>query len=73
MKVGIIGCGAVGRKRVLALGNHELVIAVDISIERAREVAQLKNCTTVSTDYHDALDNEKIDLIFDHLPFYLSS
>ena len=64
MKIGIIGCGAVGKKRALALGNHELVIAVDPFLERAREVAQLKNCNSVSTDYHDALNNEKIDLIF---------
>lgn len=64
MKIGIIGCGAVGKKRVLALGNHELVIAVDTSLERAREVAQLKNCTSVSSDYHDALNNDQIDLIF---------
>lgn len=64
MKVGIIGCGAVGRKRALALGNHELVIAVDTTLERAQEVANLKNCPSVSTDYQDALDNAAIDLIF---------
>jgi len=64
VKVGIIGCGAVGKKRALALGNHELVMAVDTSLERAREVANLKNCPSVSTDYHAALDNDEIDLIF---------
>ncbi|MDD1701395.1 MAG: Gfo/Idh/MocA family oxidoreductase [Methanoregula sp.] len=64
MRVGIIGCGVIGKKRALALGNHELVIAVDPFIERAREVAQLKNCTSVSTDYHDALTDDSIDLVF---------
>ncbi len=64
MKVGIIGCGAVGKKRAHALGKHELVIAVDTSLERAREVARLKNCPAVSTDYHAALDNDEIDLVF---------
>ena len=64
MKVGIIGCGAVGRKRALALGEHELVIAVDPFLERARDVAQLKNCNSVSTDYQDALNNDQIDLVF---------
>ena len=64
MKVGIIGCGAVGKKRALALGDNELVMAVDTSLERARDVAQLKNCTSVSTDYHDALNNDQIELLF---------
>ena len=63
MKVGIIGCGAIGRKRALTLGNHDLVIAVDTSLERAKEIAQLKNCSTVSTNYNDALNNDEIDLI----------
>jgi predicted dehydrogenase len=63
VKVGIIGCGAIGRKRALALGNHELVIAVDTSLERAQEIAQLKNCPSVSTNYEDALNNNEIDLI----------
>lgn len=63
MKIGIIGCGVIGKKRALALGEHELMIAVDTSLERAREVANLKKCTTISTDYHDALRNEEIDLI----------
>jgi len=64
VRVGIIGCGVIGKKRALALGDHELVIAVDPFIERAREVAQLKNCTSVSTDYHDALNDDSIDLVF---------
>ncbi|HWQ67130.1 MAG TPA: Gfo/Idh/MocA family oxidoreductase [Methanospirillum sp.] len=63
MKVGIIGCGAIGKKRALALSGHELVIAVDTSLERAMEIAQLKKCQTISTDYHDALQNNDIELV----------
>jgi predicted dehydrogenase len=63
VKVGIIGCGAIGKKRALALGNHELVIAVDTSLERAQEVAKLKNCSRISTDYEDALNNPDIGLV----------
>lgn len=63
VKVGIIGCGAIGRKRALTLGDHELVIAVDTSLERAKEVAHLKNCSRVSTNYEDALNNEDVDLV----------
>ena len=64
MRVGIIGCGAVGKKRALALGDHKLTIAVDTSLPRAREVASLKGCTSVSTDYHDALDDRSVDVVF---------
>ena len=63
MKVGIIGCGAIGRKRALTLGDNELMITVDTSLERAKEVAQLKNCSKVSTNFEDALNNKDIDLV----------
>lgn len=63
MKVGIIGCGAIGRKRALALGKHELVIAVDTSLDRAKELSKLKKCSSVSTNYEDAINDENIDLI----------
>lgn len=63
MKVGIIGCGAIGRKRALALGEHELVITVDTSIDRAKEIADLKGCNKISTNYFDALQTDEIDLI----------
>lgn len=63
MKIGIIGCGSIGRKRAQSLGENELIIAVDTSIERANEVAKLKNCTTVSTTYEEALKNDDIDLV----------
>ena len=63
MKAAIIGCGVVGKKRALALGDHELTIAVDTSHDRARELAKLKNCSSTSSDYRDALDNDEIDLV----------
>jgi predicted dehydrogenase len=63
VKVGIIGCGAIGRKRARSLGRHELVIAVDTSIERAKELSLLKPGAAISTDYHDALKNDEIDLV----------
>jgi predicted dehydrogenase len=47
----------------MTLGGHELVIAVDTSLERAKEVALLKNCSRVSTNFEDALDNKEVDLV----------
>jgi predicted dehydrogenase len=50
LNVGLIGCGTVGMKRALSLGEHKLVIAVDTDIERAKEVAKRAGCTHVSTN-----------------------
>lgn len=63
MDVGLIGCGAVGRKRALALGEHKLVIAVDMVPERAEEVARMTGCPRVSTDYRDVLKEKSVDLV----------
>jgi predicted dehydrogenase len=63
VKVGIIGCGAIGQKRALTLGNHELVIAVDASLQSAQEIARLNSGSIASTDYTDAINNDEINLI----------
>jgi len=48
MKVAIIGCGAIGKKRALALGDCRLMYAVDRDIQRAENLAALKkNCRAV--------------------------
>lgn len=63
MKVGIIGCGAIGKKRALSLGSHELIIAADISIERAKELVELKGTCQATCDYHDILTNGEVGLV----------
>src|SRR5258707_876323 len=40
MKVGIIGCGLVGRKRASALGDSRLVACADLARERAETLAR---------------------------------
>ena len=40
MKVGIIGCGLVGRKRASALGDSRLVACADLVRERAETLAR---------------------------------
>ena len=41
MKVGIIGCGLIGKKRAAALAGHELVAVFDIDASRAGDVASM--------------------------------
>lgn len=47
MNVGIVGCGLIGKKRAQNLGQHKVIAAADIELERARAL--------VSDDY--AFDN----------------
>ncbi|MDD5109187.1 MAG: Gfo/Idh/MocA family oxidoreductase, partial [Candidatus Omnitrophica bacterium] len=63
MNVGIIGCGVIGKKRALGLGQHKLLLAVDSDIKRAETLAALKSQVQVSTDFHDAITDPRIDII----------
>jgi predicted dehydrogenase len=40
MKVAIVGAGLIGHKRAAALGMHQLVACVDVSLDRARALAE---------------------------------
>jgi predicted dehydrogenase len=63
MNVGIVGCGRVGKKRALSLGEHDLLYAVDCDIKRAEAVAALKNQARVSTDFNDVTKDPCIDIV----------
>lgn len=63
MNVGIVGCGSIGKKRALALGQHNLLFAIDIDIERAEVVAKIKDDAKVSTDFNDAIRDPRVDIV----------
>jgi len=63
MNVGIVGCGLIGKKRALALGRHNLLLAVDCDIKRAEAVAALKTQVRVSTDFNDVIKDPRIDIV----------
>ena len=45
MKVAIIGCGLIGRKRALALGDDDLLVGCsDTDIKIAQDFASFFNC-----------------------------
>jgi predicted dehydrogenase len=55
MRVAVIGCGVIGKKRAQALGPHRLVIAADLDLERARElVALVPGHAEVTADWRQA-------------------
>jgi predicted dehydrogenase len=63
MNVGLVGCGLIGTKRALSLGQHDLIYAVDCDIQRAEAVAALKSQVKVSTDFNDILKDPCIDIV----------
>jgi len=63
MRVGLIGCGQVGGKRVRALGEHRLVAVTDADPERAERLAGEHPCCRVAPDVEALLERSEIDLI----------
>jgi predicted dehydrogenase len=63
MKIGIIGCGNVGKKRASTLGINELVAVADVSLDNAKDVASVCGCESYSTDYRSVIEREDIDLV----------
>jgi predicted dehydrogenase len=63
MNIAIVGCGRVGRKRALSLGEHDLLYAVDRDIKRAEAVAALRNQARVSTDFNDVMRDPRVDVV----------
>ena len=64
MKVGIIGCGLVGRKRASALGDSRLVACADLARERAETLARaVPGQVQVLTEWRALVDRSDIDLV----------
>src|SRR5688572_4785750 len=60
----VIGCGLIGRKRVLALGkNPPVVFTCDLDTARAAELAKLAPGCTAITDYRVALADPRVTAV----------
>jgi len=63
MKIGIIGCGLIGRKRALSLDQDDVIIACcDTNIEIGQKFADEFNCEFFK-DYYDLINNINCDII----------
>ncbi len=62
-RVGIIGCGLIGEKRVQALGPAKLVACADILIEKAENLAKREAGALATTDYRIVLARRDVDVV----------
>jgi predicted dehydrogenase len=63
MNIGIIGCGAIGRKRAKQLGNASLVHCIDTDLPRAEHLASLRPGCDAGSDWGELLDRTDIDAV----------
>lgn len=61
MKLGVVGCGLVGRKRALAARDHRIVAVADVDAERARSLAAETGARAVS-DAREVIASD-VDLV----------
>lgn len=64
MRVGIVGCGLIGNKRLKALGKDDrLVATADTNLARAQQFAASHAGATASADWYDVTNHPEVDLV----------
>jgi len=71
MNVGIIGAGKIGKKRSMHLGKHKLRGVADSSVEKAFELASDLSGIRISSDWHDIVRMNDIDIVIISTPNHL--
>lgn len=65
MRVGVVGCGLVGRRRAAVVRESprdQLVIVADVDRTRAEEVARENGCL-VTTDWREVVSTDDVDVV----------
>jgi predicted dehydrogenase len=63
MRVAIVGCGLIGKKRAQALGDAQLVACADVVWERAVQLASTMPGATPETDWQKIVQRKDIDIV----------
>lgn len=64
MRIAIVGCGLIGRKRANSLGTeHQLVAVADSVKERASALAQTRAGTVAAADWSEAVNRPDVDAV----------
>jgi predicted dehydrogenase len=61
--VAIVGCGLIGRKRLQALGDCQLVACADLSIDRARALAAGRPDVLATDRWEEAVQHPRADIV----------
>jgi len=65
MNYAIIGCGLIGKKRLLAMNaGAKLVVACDTNLSRAEELVKLAPCGRAVADFQDAVSDPQVQVVF---------
>ena len=62
-RLGIVGCGAIGRKRAAALGGARLVACADEQLERAEAMASAAGSVDVERDWRRLVGRPDVDIV----------
>jgi predicted dehydrogenase len=63
MKVGIIGCGLIGRKRAKALAGASLVACADIVPALAQQLADSSSGAAAYSDWRQVIDRDDVEIV----------
>ena len=68
MKVGIIGCGLIGRKRADNLVDSQLVAVADPNTDRAHSFKYYNKDLKIFNDWHDLLNENEVETVIVSTP-----
>jgi predicted dehydrogenase len=63
MRVAIVGCGLIGRKRARALGAHRLVACADVALSLAKSLAAEHPGCLAFDDFRQAVRHPEVDAV----------
>jgi predicted dehydrogenase len=63
VKFAIIGCGLIGRKRLVGIGGGALAVACDLDLQRAESLVQQAGGGRTTVDFHDAVNDPGVDAV----------
>ena len=65
MNYAIIGCGLIGKKRVLGMpAGAKLIVACDTNLARADELVKLAKSGRACADFNDAVSDPQVEVVF---------
>jgi len=65
MNYAIVGCGLIGKKRLLGMpAGAQLVVACDTNLSRAEELVKLAKCGRATADFQNAVSDPEVQVVF---------